>query len=241
MTPATPRAREVARRGVTPLRVVAWEDERVVSRPGGFVVLLPVKSPGTAKSRLSAVAVDQRTMLAGAFARDAVAACLASDAVARVLVVSDDAAFARRLAALGADTCADAGGGLNAALRQGADAARVGSPQLQPVALCADLPAVRPEELTQALSAAASSVTPCFVADADGTGTTLYTATYDAFEPRFGPDSAAAHAAGGAVALAGEMPGLRRDVDDLGSLAEAADLGVGPATAAVLAAMRLPR
>ena len=63
---------------------------------------------------------------------------------------------------------------------------------------------------------------------------TLYAASYDEFAPRFGVDSAAAHAAGGAAPVAGMLAGLRQDVDDLISLQAAVALGVGPATRAAL-------
>ncbi|THI95880.1 2-phospho-L-lactate guanylyltransferase, partial [Nocardioides sp.] len=63
----------------------------MVSRPDGFVVLLPVKSPGTGKSRLAGLSDCERSRLAAAFARDALAACLATPAITRVVVVSDDA------------------------------------------------------------------------------------------------------------------------------------------------------
>lgn len=212
----------------------------MVSRPDGFVVLLPVKSPGTGKTRLASLSDDERGRLAAAFARDTVTACLATPGIARVIVVSDDAVFAAELAELGAETCPDAGGGLNAVLRQASAAARLSSPEVRPVALCADLPALRPDDLAAALDFVASTAAPCFVRDADGTGTTLYTARYDDFDPRFGPGSAQAHTSAGATAVPGDLPGLRRDVDDVVGLMEAVTLGVGLATAEALAGCTLP-
>ena len=105
-------------------------------------------------------------------------------------------------------------------------------PDLAPVALCADLPALRPADLDDALSRAGVGV-PSFVADADGIGTTLYTAPHDAFDPRFGPGSRDAHLDGGAVEITGELATLRRDVDDLSDLQVAHRLGLGVHTAAV--------
>ncbi|HWJ65190.1 MAG TPA: 2-phospho-L-lactate guanylyltransferase [Nocardioides sp.] len=204
-------------------------------RPGSFGVLLPVKSPGAGKSRLSAVPDAERARLAAAFAADAIAACLAAPVVARVLVISDDEAFAESLVEAGVTTCADAGGGLNAALRHGAEVLHEERPDLQPAALLADVPALTAADLTAALEVAEASGGPCFVADADGTGTTLYTAPYDAFDPRFGAGSAIAHETSGALPVPDALPTLRRDVDDLAALAEAVALGVGPATAVVLA------
>lgn len=209
----------------------------VVSRPGGFVILLPVKSPGTAKSRMTTLDDADRGRLAGAFATDAVDACLQTPGVAGVLVVSDDAAFAATLADRGATTCADPGGGLNAALRHAATVVRDERPDLRPVALCADLPALAPIDLAAALEFAATT-TACFVRDADGTGTTFYSAGYDAFDPRFGPDSAQRHSED-AVEVPGAVVTLRRDVDDLDDLREAITLGVGAATTRALAVVRL--
>ena len=53
-----------------------------MARPGSFAVLLPVKSPGTGKSRLSALSDVDRARLAAAFARDAVRA---EDSLARLV------------------------------------------------------------------------------------------------------------------------------------------------------------
>lgn len=199
------------------------------------VVVVPVKPPGIGKSRLVGIPGEQRTALAAAFATDTVGACLETPGVARVLVTTDDARFAGALAALGADTVPDGATGLNEALLQAAAEARRRWPSLVPVALCADLPALRPEDLAAALASAGGRAS--YVVDADGTGTTLYTAPYDDFGPRFGAGSASAHAATGATALPGDLPGLRRDVDDLPSLGGAVALGVGRATRALLAGM----
>ncbi|MBM7519527.1 2-phospho-L-lactate guanylyltransferase [Nocardioides nitrophenolicus] len=212
------------------------------TRPGSFAVLLPVKSPGTGKSRLGTLRDDERSRLAAAFATDVVDACLRTSGVAGVLVVSDDDAFAATLAARGARTCADPGGGLNAALRHAAAVLRAERPDLRPVALCADLPALTSEDLAAALVDAGSQPGPCFVRDADTTGTTLYSAAYDEFDPRYGVGSASAHGGSGARALAGELVTLRRDVDDLDSLTDAIALGLGPASTAVVRTIgSLPR
>ncbi|GAA1522076.1 2-phospho-L-lactate guanylyltransferase [Nocardioides humi] len=206
-------------------------------RPGPFAVVLPVKSPGTGKSRLSMLRDAERALLAAAFATDVVDACLRTDGVAGVLVVSDDEEFAATLAVRGAGTCADPGGGLNAALRHGAAVAHDVRPDLRPVALCADLPALVPADLAAALAVVAAEAGPCFVRDTDGTGTTLYTAAYDDFDPRFGAGSADAHAGAGARPLPGALSTLRRDVDDADGLAAAIALGMGPSSTAALHAI----
>jgi 2-phospho-L-lactate guanylyltransferase len=118
---------------------------------------------------------------------------------------------------------------LNGTLRQSAAEARRRWPALVPVALTADLPCVRAVDLDEALGAVTPGE-PAYVADAEGLGTTLYTAAYDAFDPRFGPGSALAHDATGARPVTASLPRLRRDVDDLQDLEIALALGVGPRT-----------
>jgi 2-phospho-L-lactate guanylyltransferase len=196
------------------------------------VVVVPVKPPGVGKTRLVGIPAKQRVALASAFAIDTVTACLAASNVTEVLITTDDARFAATLTALGADTCPDGGNGLNPALVQAVAEAARRWPGLRPVALCADLPALRAEDLAAALASVAGRA--AYVADAAGTGTTLYTASYDGFDPRFGVNSAAAHTAAGAVPIPGDLPGLRQDVDDVVSLRAAVALGVGPATRAAL-------
>jgi 2-phospho-L-lactate guanylyltransferase len=196
-----------------------------------YVALVPVKPPALGKSRLVGLADDERRALAAAFALDTVAACMASTAIAEVLVATDDASFSVELGGLGAVTIPDGVAlDLNGTLRQSAAEARRRWPELVPVALTADLPAVRATDLDEALGDVAPGEA-AYVADADGLGTTLYTAAHDAFDPRFGPGSALAHDATGARPITAALPRLRRDVDDLDDLADALALGVGPRTA----------
>ncbi|NHC22670.1 2-phospho-L-lactate guanylyltransferase [Nocardioides sp. IC4_145] len=199
--------------------------------PARFVAVVPVKPPAFGKSRLGGLGDDQRRRLAAAFALDTAAACLAARAVGAVLVATDDAGFAARLAALGCVAVPDGDtNDLNSALRQAASEARRRWPDLEPVALCADLPALRCEDLDEALDALVPGG-PSFVADADGVGTTLYTAPHGEFDPRFGGGSREAHLAAGALEVRGALPTLRRDVDDLDDLRAAAVLGLGSRTA----------
>ncbi|WP_028652372.1 2-phospho-L-lactate guanylyltransferase [Nocardioides halotolerans] len=196
-----------------------------------YVALVPVKPPALGKSRLVGLADDARRQLAAAFALDTVAACVASELVAEVLVATDDASFSVELARLGAVTIPDGVAmDLNGTLRQSAAEARRRWPDLVPVALTADLPAVRATDLDEALGAVRPGEA-AYVADAQGLGTTLYTAGHDAFDPRFGPGSALTHDATGARAITAPLPRLRRDVDDLEDLDDALALGVGPRTA----------
>jgi 2-phospho-L-lactate guanylyltransferase len=198
-------------------------------------VIVPAKRLAVAKTRLrpasaawTGAAHDQLVL---ALLADTVAAALACPAVGEVVVVTDDPAATAVVRGLGARTVSDEPDrGLNPALEHGAAAARAD----QVAALSSDLPALRAAELGAAL-AAAEEFPRCFVADAEGTGTTLLTALGTPLRPRFGHGSAAAHEADGARRLAGDWPGLARDVDTDDDLRAALRLGVGPATAALLA------
>jgi len=202
-----------------------------------YAVLLPVKPPGRGKTRLGDL---PRDALASAFALDTAAACLASASVAEVLVVTDDAAFASWLSALGCAAIPDGvSGDLNASLVLAAAEAARRWPGAVPVALCADLPCLTPADLDAALAQQPGQA--MYVADASGLGTTLYSAPVEQFVPSFGPDSAARHARTGARPVQGELASLRRDVDDIVDLAAAVRLGVGPHTAAAVATLELPQ
>ena len=199
-----------------------------------FVALVPVKPPALGKSRLAGLPGHVRRDLAEAFAEDTVAAALATRAMERVLVVTDDSRFARHLGtALSCDVIPDGvGGDLNGTLVQAAREATRRWPDLTPVALCADLPALRADDLGSALDAWRPDA-PGFVTDEAGTGTTLFVADPPGFAPRFGESSRTAHLAGGAREIPGALRTLRRDVDDVTDLGRAMLLGVGPQTAAV--------
>jgi 2-phospho-L-lactate guanylyltransferase len=194
-----------------------------------FALVVPVKPPTVGKSRLRGIDDEHRRALAQAFALDTIAVCLEVGA-AGVLVSTDDAAFSVHCSALGCATIPDGDSNdLNAALRQAAAEARRRWPDAAPVVLFADLPALTGADLRAALRDLTPG-TPAFVADAAGTGTTLYTASYSLFDPRFGAGSRRAHLDAGALEIGGALPTLRRDVDDLDDLRAAIDLGVGPQT-----------
>ena len=198
-----------------------------------FVVIVPVKPPSVGKSRLDVLGSSVRAQLAAAFALDTVLAALGAADVAAVVVACDEPAVVAAVSGLGCRVVPDAGG-LNETLVAAAALVRDQLPDAHPVALCADLPALRSAELHDALGRLPTD-RAAFVADASGTGTTTYAAPYDGFTPGFGPASRARHVAAGALELPGAMPGLRRDVDDPADLEAAEALGVGPHTAAVLA------
>lgn len=205
--------------------------------PGPWWVVVPVKGPARAKSRLE-VGDGRRPGLAAAFAADTVRALLACPLVAGVLVVGDRGADPEPLRALGADVLTDGTpAGLNPALQAGFAALSGRHPGAPLAAVLGDLPALRPESVAAALAIAAAAAGTVFVADAPGTGTTLLADARSAPVPHFGGGSAAAHRAAGGREISALVPAdLRRDVDTTADLADAARLGVGPATAAALAA-----
>lgn len=201
-----------------------------------WAVVVPVKRLDAAKSRLRG-ALDgvPHEQLALALAQDTVSAALASPSVAQVVAVTDDRTVRAALRSLGARVVPDEpGSGLNAAFTFGASFV-TGS---WVAALAADLPALRPTDLGAALWAAGRREVRRFAADAPGTGTVLLTAPPGIpLDPRFGVDSAARHAASGALALTGPWPTLRRDVDTRADFAAAARLGLGAHTAALSAVL----
>lgn len=206
------------------------------SLPRRFGVLVPVKPPAFAKSRLAPLGDEVRRALATAFAMDTVAAVLRSPVVARLLVVTDDHVVARRLASLGADVVPDGvSDDLNGSLVQGAAELRRRDPALLPAVVCADLPALRPAELTRVLDACPPDGA-AFLADRKETGTSvLVAATHEEFRPSFGPGSREQHLNLGAVEITlADVPTVRHDVDDADDLRAAVALGVGRWTAEVV-------
>ena len=197
--------------------------------------MVPVKPLDRAKSRIAAATGAHREKFALAIAADTITAAMASPLVERVVVVTDDLVAGGVLGELGAYVIADEpDAGLNPALRHGAKTAARLAPDAGIAALFADLPALRPDELTRALEAARSRP-QAFVPDAADEGTTLY-ASRTHFHPAFGRGSRDRHHEAGAHELhLPDIPGLRRDVDTLSDLHEAIALGVGPHTAEVAA------
>ncbi|QSB17432.1 2-phospho-L-lactate guanylyltransferase [Natronosporangium hydrolyticum] len=205
----------------------------------GWAAVIPVKRLAQAKSRLrGATGPVPHEHLVLALAQDTVRAARACPLVAEVLVVTDDPVAAGALTELGARVVPDLpDAGLNPAISYAASQVSRDRPV---AALTADLPALRPTELAAALRATGELAGGRgFVPDAAGTGTTLLAWSPDrraglepaaGLDPRFGPGSAARHTASGAHRLTGGWPSLRRDVDTAHDLAEAARLGLGPAT-----------
>lgn len=203
-------------------------------------LVITVKSLRMAKSRLLGAADDgvgdraAHEALALALVRDTAAAAMATAGVGRVLVVTSDPTVTAALAEDGVATTADTPDmGLNAAVAYGAELLLSADPGATVGALQSDLPALRHDELAAALAESAGR--RAFCADRQGTGTTLLLAAPGGpLKPRFGPGSAAAHAASGAVAIGSGLSTLRCDVDTAEDLAVATAMGLGPRTAALV-------
>ncbi|RNL65164.1 2-phospho-L-lactate guanylyltransferase [Nocardioides marmoriginsengisoli] len=200
-----------------------------------YALLIPVKDARSAKTRLGVGDGGQRARLMAAFAQDSIAAAAASPWVS-VYVVGDPDALADQLGDLGVPVLPDEGGGsLNRALERAA--VRISAqPDLAGVAvMLADLPCLRTADLDSAFAAARGRA---YVADAEGSGTTLLIAPAGTpLDPRFGAGSAAAHAASGAEGLTGELSSLRQDVDTTDDLEAALRFGVGVRTAQVASSL----
>ncbi|MGP4017959.1 2-phospho-L-lactate guanylyltransferase [Saccharopolyspora sp. 5N708] len=194
-------------------------------------LIVPIKPLHLAKSRLVGTRPPAKHAdLVAAMALDTVGAARRAPGVADVVVVTSDPMLTAAFAAEGVEVLADLPtGGLNAALRHGGAQLRQRGSVSRIGALQADLPALRPAELGAAISAAGDDRSCC--PDRHGTGTTLLLAEPGRpLDPRFGPDSAEAHAETGAKTLLGPWDSLRCDVDTEADLAAAITLGVGPRT-----------
>ena len=214
-------------------------------------LVIPVKDAAVGKSRLarelagvefgagveSAHGADRET-IGRALARDTLQAACLTVGPARVVLVTADEVIAAEFRDHGVTTIRDAGVGLNAAVTLGLARTPPGG---SVAVLLGDLPALTPADLGPALEAARAHG-QSFVPDADGSGTVLRASSggpVGHFTPRFGPGSAARHAADGAARLELDLPRLRTDVDDLRSLVRVLELGAGPSTTAALGSLDL--
>ncbi len=229
--------------------------EGTSAAPGArpIAAVLAVKGLADAKTRLSPVVpAAARRALVLAMMSDTITAARASG-IDDIVVVTPDPEVSAAARRHGARVVADAPAGvtdpamsslssLNRALARGIDAA-IGSLDARIVVLQADLPALREEHLRAAM-ARAHGHRQAIVTDRSGSGTAMLIVgdTTDVM-PRFGAGSAQAHRDAGAVDLVAEggesWPDLRTDVDTVDDLAAAMTLGVGRATAQVLAEVGL--
>jgi 2-phospho-L-lactate guanylyltransferase len=217
-------------------------DDTVIPPDGdatqAWSVVFPVKVLSAAKTRL-ATGPASPGELALAFFRDALMAALATPRVELVVVATSDELVRATAEAVGALVVDDHGHpGINAAARWGA---RHSSVESGIAVIVSDLPCLTPGSLETALAAAEPYGTS-FLADLDGTGTTMWFATArNLVDPRFGTSSRAAHLEAGDADLVALNPGLlegllpaRCDVDTDHALERARALGVGSATLAAL-------
>jgi 2-phospho-L-lactate guanylyltransferase len=196
-------------------------------------VIVPVKGPLTAKSRLHPPTGVARPDLAHAFALDTITAAATALPPGHLVVVTSDEHTSTFVRDRGGIVIADHGDGLNCALRVGISAVeRLLGPGPTAV-LLGDIPTLRPQDLIAAL-AACGSHQRALVPDASGSGTVLLSAlcAHD-LDPHFGPDSAREHSRR-CVRLDLDLPALRTDVDDDRALSDAISIGVGEHTAVVL-------
>lgn len=203
----------------------------------GVGLIIAVKRLAAAKSRLSALfEADARERVVLAMLVDTITAAGAVPAVHSVTVVTPDPDAGQAARKLGAEVIADPTGPdhpdpLNNAIL--AACGHVSGRTSNIVVLQGDLPALRSDELAEALISA-EQYRRSFVADRQGTGTAALFAFGVPLDPRFGTGSANRHRDSGAVELVGVWPGLRCDIDTPEDLAEARALGVGAATAAAV-------
>lgn len=196
-------------------------------------LVIAVKRLSAAKTRLApAFSAETRGRVVLAMLIDTIAAARGTPAVDSVTVVTPDDVAAEAAADLGANvvadtTPADHADPLNNAIRVAES--QVTRRTTNIIVLQGDLPALQPQELAEAISAARAHPRS-FVADRHGTGTSALFAFGVPVDPRFGADSAARHRHSGAIELTGAWPGLRCDIDTPDDLQTARRLGVGHAT-----------
>jgi 2-phospho-L-lactate guanylyltransferase len=174
---------------------------------GGWLALVPVKALPRGKSRLSEVLDgDARADLVLFLMRRVVGACL--EAGLAVCVVSPDAEVHAAARALGADALDDGGLDLTEsvalALQRHAGATGI-------AVLAADLPDVTADDVRELV---ANAKPLALVAAPDGTTNAIAACPPTAFQPSYGPGSAARH---GGTRL--RLAGIERDIDtprDLG-------------------------
>ena len=207
--------------------------------PAAWSLVIPVKVLAEAKSRLAILTGTYRAQLALAMAADTVAAALAAAPVAGVIAVTDDAVVGaelseprghrdRRRARGGPERGAGVRRRLLRGPVAGAGPRRHGGRPARAAARRAGARA-GPGRGGRARRSSRTRRVPGPRCTRPGRA--------PAFAPAFGPGSRDRHRAAGARELAlAAFRGLRQDVDTPADLQLAAALGVGPRTAAVLAA-----
>jgi 2-phospho-L-lactate/phosphoenolpyruvate guanylyltransferase len=201
-------------------------------------LVIAVKRLTAAKTRLAPVfSAATRESVVLAMLIDTISAASAVSRVHSVTVVTPDEVAADASRQLGARVLIDPTpeghrNPLNNAIASAEIAIRRQTPNV--VALQGDLPALQPQELAEAITAA-HGYPRSFVGDRHGTGTSALFAFGVGLDPQFGPDSAQRHRHSGAIELTGAWPGLRCDIDTPEDLLVARRLGVGATTAQAIA------
>ena len=196
-------------------------------------LVIAVKRLSAAKTRLAPVfSAGTREQVVLAMLLDTISAARQVSAVESITVVTPDEDAAAAAAELGAQVLLDpTPAGHANPLNNAIVAAESVVTQLTPniIVLQGDLPAMQPQELSEAI-AGARAYPRSFVADRHGDGTSALFAFGVPLDPHLGADSAALHRNSGAIELTGAWPGLRCDIDTPADLQAARSLGVGPAT-----------
>ncbi|KJX74999.1 2-phospho-L-lactate guanylyltransferase [Mycobacterium lepromatosis] len=210
-------------------------------RAGGTAdvgLIIAVKRLAAAKTRLGPVfSTRTRENVVLAMLVDTLTAAARVSALHSITVITPDEAAAAAATELGAEVLTDpTPDGHSDPLNNAIAAAEHAIAGLfsNIVVLQGDLPALQTQELSEAI-AAARHHQRSFVADRLGSGTAALCTFGTALNPQFGPDSSAQHRRSGAIELTGPWPGLRCDVDTPADLAAALRLGIGAATARVIA------
>jgi len=190
--------------------------------------VVPVKPFRLAKQRLAPLLSEtERAELSAAMLDDVLAALTATAGVSRIAVVTREPRIRARESGPRLEVVEEDGGGLVAAVAQGARVARAAG-ATGAIVVPGDLPLATPGALAAVLAGHRPAPAVTIVPDAEGEGTNcLACSPPDVIDFRFGPDSRSAHAAGarraGVTAAVVQPPELALDVDkprDLRALLE---------------------
>jgi 2-phospho-L-lactate/phosphoenolpyruvate guanylyltransferase len=208
---------------------------RQSSGPAHAGLVIAVKRLSAAKTRLAPVfSADTREQVVLAMLLDTISAARQVPALDSITVVTPDEDAAAAAVELGAQVLRDpTPEGHPDPLNNAILAAEALVSQKTPnvIVLQGDLPALQPQELSEAI-AGAHAYPRSFVSDRHGVGTSALFAFGVPLDPHLGANSAALHRNSGAIELTGAWPGLRCDIDTPDDLQVARLLGVGAATRA---------
>lgn len=225
---------------VTPVQASGWVAlngavTKTAAPANAWTAIIPVRSLTEGKSRLQHPAIAPQALIE-AFVTDVVNACLECPEIGRTVLVSPDPSAARLARALGCEIHAEpAVTGINEAIVASRSALESAEPV---IAVLGDTPCLTGPVLTEIL-AQAQDQPVSFVADATGTGSTIWCSTDMTARPHFGHHSRARHREDGAIELGPKQPSpellemwarARRDVDTDVDLWDAFRLGIGRAT-----------